>query len=131
MLPATSAFLSLPRDLAIDSHDNIYITDKVNNIIRMISVNDGMIHRIVGTSSYGFNGDGLIATETQLSFPTGIDFDDYDNMFFSDKNNNRVRMVNATTWIVTTIAGNGNFGYDGKIATRPLCIFFYSSFTLN
>ena len=35
------------------------------------------------------------------------------NLYIADKDNNRIRKVNALTGIITTIAGNGTAGFSG------------------
>ena len=35
------------------------------------------------------------------------------NVFIADKENQRIRVVSATTGIIYTIAGNGTLGYSG------------------
>src|ERR1700721_1396919 len=42
-----------------------------------------------------------------------IAFDVAGNLYFTDSSNQRVRMINASSGIINTIAGNGNTGYSG------------------
>ena len=41
------------------------------------------------------------------------------NIYIADSSNYRIRRVNSTTGIITTVAGNGTVGYsgDGVLAT--------------
>jgi sugar lactone lactonase YvrE len=39
--------------------------------------------------------------------------DTHDNLYFCDGNNRRIRKIDASTGIITTIAGNGTSGYNG------------------
>jgi len=60
---ATSATLSAPRDVTVDSLGNVFIVDKTNNRIRKITATTGIITTIVGsggtgTTSGGYSGDG-------------------------------------------------------------------------
>ncbi len=52
------------------------------------------------------------ATAAEISQPYGVVVDAYGNLFFSDTGNKRIRMVN-TLGIITTIAGDGIYGYTG------------------
>jgi sugar lactone lactonase YvrE len=47
-----------------------------------------------------------------LSSPNGICLDALGNLFIADTPNERIRKV-ATNGIITTFAGNGNYGYSG------------------
>ncbi len=70
------------------------------------------ISTVAGTSTQGYNGDGIAATTAELSGPYGVYVDIQGNIYISDYSNNRVRMVN-TTGIISTVAGNGVAGYSG------------------
>jgi hypothetical protein len=81
---------------------------------------DPAITRVAGGSGCGFAGDGGPAAEAELGGSVGqIAFDAAGDMYFSDTENQRVRMVNVSSGIITTIAGNGTAGYtgDGNQAT--------------
>jgi len=47
------------------------------------------------------------------------------NLFIADTYNNRLRRVDASTGIITTVAGNGQFSFagDGGPATAAPCGF--------
>lgn len=63
----------------------------------------------------GYSGDGGAATAAELFWPTGVAIDNAGNIYIADYNNRRVRKVN-TAGIITTIAGNGSYGYAGDSA---------------
>ncbi len=91
---------------------NYYIADYGNNRIRKVN-SAGIITTIAGISSIGgFSGDNGPATAAQLGFPSDIALDAAGNIYFTDKNNNRIRKIN-TSGIITTIAGTGALGYNG------------------
>jgi hypothetical protein len=54
-----------------------------------------------------------------LNAPLGLAFDSAGNLYIADTGNQRVRKVNATTGVITTVAGNGTAGFsgDGNLAT--------------
>jgi sugar lactone lactonase YvrE len=110
---ATQAMLSFPDSLAFDLAGNLYIADAENNRIRMVSGN-GVISTVAGTGTAGYNSDNILATNAWLNFPSRIVLDPSGNMYIADCHNNRVRLVNRSTGIITTIAGNGTAGYQGN-----------------
>ena len=110
--PASAATISYPYRLALDKAGNLYITDV--GTYRIYKVNTGdTISNFAGTGSYGFGGDGGPATAADMSYADGVAADTGGNVWFSDRNNDRIRMVSATTGIVTTVYGNGTGGYSG------------------
>jgi sugar lactone lactonase YvrE len=107
---ANSAQIYFPRGVAIDSAENIYIADSGNNRIRKVSP-DGNITTVAGNGTLGFGGDGGSATSAQLNNPHGVAVDPDGNLYIADTQNNRIRKV--TRGIITTVAGNGTYGYSG------------------
>jgi hypothetical protein len=71
--------------------------------------------------SPGFAGDGGPALEARMAQGAGqstkpggrLIFDAAGNLYFADRDNNRIRMVRAEDQVITTIAGNGDGGYSG------------------
>ena len=117
-LLADSAELFKPTGVAVDDSGNIYIADSQNDRIRKVTVATGIINTIAGNgsgapTSGGFSGDSGLATSGELYYPTGIALDAQRNIYFTDKYNNRVRRVDASTHIISTIAGDGTFGFAG------------------
>jgi trimeric autotransporter adhesin len=110
--PATSAELYWPEGVALDSAGNLFIADSGNSCIRKVSTS-GIISTVAGTgSSIGYSGDGGQATSAQFNYPYGVNVDSAGNLFIVDTWNNRIRKV-STSGIITTVAGNGSFGYGG------------------
>jgi sugar lactone lactonase YvrE len=116
--PATSA-LYRPAGIAVDSSGNVYFSEVSGHRIRKIV--DGIITTIAGTGTEGFSGDGGPATSAQLDNPLGMTIDNDGNLYFADNLNGRIRKINLLTGIITTVAGNGNWGSysegDGGPAT--------------
>ena len=121
-LIATNAQLNTPRSVAVDASGNLYICDASNNRVRMVDGTTHIITTIAGVSYGGgpsYTGDGAAATLARLSGPRGILLDPAGNVIFGDFNNNRVRMVDMSTGIISTIVGNGSgtTSGDGSPAT--------------
>jgi sugar lactone lactonase YvrE len=108
---ATSAKLTSPQDMKVDSAGNIYIADNNNQRIRKVSAASGNITTVVGNGAAGFSGDG-IATQNSIYYPLGIWLDANDNLFFADQYNHRIRMVDGGG-TMTTVAGNGAAAFAG------------------
>jgi uncharacterized protein (TIGR03437 family) len=111
---ATTATLSTPWAVAVDSSGNIYIADTGTNKVRQVSTS-GTITTVAGNGSAGYTGDGGPATNAQLSAPRGIALDSAGNLYIADRNNNRIRKVFGGT--ITTVAGGGASLGDGGAAT--------------
>jgi uncharacterized protein (TIGR03437 family) len=113
--PATSASLSGPVGVAVDSAGNLYIADKYNQKIREVS--GGVITTIAGNGNQGFSGEGVPATTASLNFPEAVAVDSAGNVYIADTGNNRIREVSGGA--INTVAGNGAGGLpsDGVAAT--------------
>ncbi|MDH4136239.1 MAG: NHL repeat-containing protein [Anaerolineae bacterium] len=110
---AITAQLNSPRSVAFDEMDNLYIADTNNHRIRKVVSATGVITTVAGIGTFGFSGDGGPATAAQLSFPTGVAFDEAGNLYIADLDDNRVRKVIVATGVITTVAGIGTFGFSG------------------
>jgi len=107
--------------MAFDPPGVLYVVDPIPpNVIRF-EASTGTITKVAGTGvtcqqvggSACYNGDGILATDAFLNFPTHITFDCAGNLTISDTFNFRVRQVNRHTGIITTLAGSGMDGHSG------------------
>jgi hypothetical protein len=71
-----------------------------------------IISTVAGGGIASYSGDGAAATNAGIGSPYGVAVDTASNIFISDYYNSRVRKVGANG-IITTVAGNGTFGYSG------------------
>jgi hypothetical protein len=104
---ATAAELNAPYAVAVDLLGNIYISDRANNRIRKVAASTGIITTIAGTGAASYDMDNQLATKAAISGPFGVGTDSFGNVYVSDTGNSRIREVNITTGIITTVAGNG------------------------
>ena len=108
---ATDAQITNSFGIVCDTSNNIYFSDSGNQRIRKINTS-GIISTICGTGTYGFSGDGGLATLAKISQPAGLYIDTSNNIYFSDSGNQRIRKINASG-IISTICGTGIGGYNG------------------
>ena len=113
---ATSAQLTNPEGVAVDSAGNLYIADSGNNVVRKVAPG-GSISTVVGNGLAGYAGDGGPALLAQLVNPYGLAVDSVGDLYISDFNG-RVRKT-YPDGTIATIAGTGTQGYtgDGGLAT--------------
>lgn len=127
---ATSAQLYPGHGLAVDGNGNVYIADSYNQRVRKVDSN-GIITTVAGSGTVingigqgTFGGDGGPATAAMLNFPDSVAVDSAGNLYIADSSNYRIRRVDKTTGIITTVAGNGNVPQnkatagDGGVATQ-------------
>ena len=111
--PAITALLNSPQNVYVDKVGNVYITDFGNNVFRKVDGKTGVITTVAGNGFNGFSGDGGPATQASFSNAFHTAVDDLGNLYISDLSNSRIRRVDKTTGIVTTIAGTGLTDFNG------------------
>lgn len=109
---ATNAKLNLPSSVVFDKAGNIYIGDRGNFRIRKID-KYGIITTFAGSEKgTGGYGDGGRAADARFNSIQGMIFDKENNLFIADGGDRRVRKIDKNGFI-STIAGNGETGYNG------------------
>ncbi|MGX7681736.1 lamin tail domain-containing protein [Jatrophihabitans sp. DSM 45814] len=123
----TTVNLWHPQGVAVDSSGNVFIADTFDNRILEVTT-AGAISVVAGTGKASYTGDGAAATSATLSQPAGVAVDAKDDVYIADSSNNVIRRVDASTGVITTIAGDyaadqkanqclGGFTGDGGVAT--------------
>ena len=108
---ATSAALTFPNRVTVDTAGNLYIADTGNLRIRKVS-GAGIISTVAGNGLFKFSGDGGAATSATLNLPRTVAVDAGGNLYIADSLSSRVRKV-SPDGIITTVAGNGQFTFSG------------------
>ena len=89
------------------------IVDRGNNRIRRYDFKTGIITTIAGTGDRESSGDGGPAVAAALNRPADVLVDRVGNVFIAEDRGHRIRMIDAATAVITTIAGTGARGYSG------------------
>ncbi len=79
--------------------------------VPLTALSQGQITTIAGGAT--FAGDGSAATAARLALPVGVTVDRSGSIFIADRDNNRIRKVDSTTGVITTVAGTGLSGFSG------------------
>ena len=111
--PATSASLNSPHGLFNGAGGSVLIADYANHRIRLFNTITGVIETVAGNGVGGFSGDGGPATSASIGSPLGGAFDAAGLVYIADFGNSRVRMLNLSSGIISTVAGNGVQSYSG------------------
>lgn len=113
---AVSASLKEPFGVRVKS-GNIYIADTYNFRVRKVN-SAGVIITICGGGLPFSSGDGGQAASASL-IPVDVGFDSFFNIYITDFAGNKIRKINSSTNVITSIAGTGTAGYsgDGGLAT--------------
>ncbi len=92
---AAAARIGFPEGVWVDAQKNIFIADTFNDRIRRIAAATGIINTVAGNGLNGYSGDGTSATGTRLNCPTEIITDAAGRLLIADRDNHRVRIVQA------------------------------------
>jgi len=118
--PNIDAYLGGPFSVVFDKVGNLYVSINGDSKVDKVDFYTGVVSTIAGTGELGYSGDGILAKNAKLNSPTGLALDGKGNLFISDSGNERVRKVDLTTGIISTVAGNGVTGFsgDGDLAIK-------------
>lgn len=111
--PAREATFNQPYGLAVDAVDNIYTADRLNGVVRKIDTS-GTITTFAGSGELAFGGDGGPAHAAGMVEPNGLVFSSDDSrLYIADVSDNRVRVVDMASGLISTFAGTGEAAHDG------------------
>lgn len=114
--PATAAQLDSPEGIALDREGNLYIADKSNHRLRLIT-RDGIIRTIAGTGASSSNGgDGGPALAANLETPSSVVVDASGNIYVAA--GFRVRKLARVSPSSPTLSGASNAGSGSPKVSR-------------
>jgi streptogramin lyase len=109
--PAVKAGIFGARAVAFAPDGSLYVMERQGSCIRRIE--DGIIYTVAGTGARGYAGDGGNAREAVFNAPKEMAVAPNGDIFVVDTENHAIRMIDAATWTIRTIAGNGAAGPGG------------------
>ncbi len=104
--PATQAQFNFVHGPAVLGDGSVVIADMLDNRIRRVDAQTGVITTVAGTGARGSSGDGGRATAAAINTPRGVATRGSD-IFIPDSDNGLVRRVDGTTGVISTVAGGG------------------------
>lgn len=110
---AKGATLNFPTAVTVDAQGHLYVADTMNHRVRRVDAQTGVITTVAGTGQARFSGDGGPADQAALNEPAALVVDDDGHLYIADQSNNRVRVVDLKTGLISTLAGTGSAAYDG------------------
>jgi sugar lactone lactonase YvrE len=95
-----------PSGALVKQGNVLYLADSMNNRIRRIHLDSGIIDCIAGQSAEaGYSGDGGPATAATFNFPMDLELGPDGRLYVADRYNNAIRAIDLTSGIVETVAG--------------------------
>ena len=90
--------------MTVDAAGVVYIADSDHHRIRRVGL-DGVITTIAGTGTSGSTGEGGPATSARLKNPKTVAV--FGGGLYTAGLDNKVRRIDLTSGIITTVAGSG------------------------
>ncbi len=121
--PATSAQLSNPQGVAVDSAGNVYIADSGNYRVRKAS--NGVITTVAGNGTRnvipGFSGSNGLAAGAQLYWPSAVAMDSAANLYIADSSSGILGLslgliYEVSNGVIATVAGGAAWNSPTGIA---------------
>ncbi len=107
---ATKALLDTPDGVCLAPDGDLVVADSHNDRIRRIDKPTHIITTIAGSGENGYDGDDKPAIEAALNTPSAVACAPNGDIYIADTLNYRVRMIEARTGLIHTVAGDGNAG---------------------
>jgi DNA-binding CsgD family transcriptional regulator/sugar lactone lactonase YvrE len=114
--------MNSPSFICFAPDGTLYISDTFDHTVWKRAP-DGTLSLYAGNGTDGFGGDLGAATGAELSYPGGLALDPSGNLYIADIGNDRIRRVDASSNVITTVAGSRDtygFGGDGGPANAAL-----------
>jgi GT2 family glycosyltransferase/DNA-binding beta-propeller fold protein YncE len=113
--PAIRAQLDTPDGVAVAPDGDLIVADSHNDRIRRVDRPTHIITTVAGSGDNGYDGDDKPALEAALNTPNAVFATANGNIYVADTLNNRIRVIDAATGTIRTVAGDGETGEAGPI----------------
>lgn len=111
--PATEATLNEPYGVLPDRDGNLFIVDRLNQVIRRVDAKTQVITTYAGTGQKAYVGDGGPATSAAMMEPNALDISPAGDLYIADVRDNRIRRVDRRTGVISTVTGTGKREWSG------------------
>jgi GT2 family glycosyltransferase len=108
--PGSEAQFDTPDGVAIAPDGDVIVADSHNDRIRRVDRPTGIITTIAGSGENGYDGDEKPAIDAALNTPSAVAAAPNGDIYIADTLNYRVRMIDAKTGLIHTLAGDGTPG---------------------
>jgi O-antigen biosynthesis protein len=117
---ALKALLDTPDGVCIAPDGDLVVADSHNDRIRRIDKPTRIITTVAGSGDNGYDGDEKLATDAALNTPSAVACAPDGDIYIADTLNYRVRVVNARTGLIHTVAGDGTPGDPNEVGDYGL-----------
>lgn len=111
--PAAEANLYQPEGIVFDPAGNIFLGDTLNNRIRRVDAETGVITTVAGSGEIGTSPDGTPALEMRFLRIARLAADDRGRVYIADSPSHRIQVLDPDSGEIRTLAGTGEEGYSG------------------
>lgn len=114
-----------PRSIAVNASGTLLSIAEptLPNLIRQVQLNTGQIRRIAGLGTIAYSGDGGIATDAGLRFPSNISADAAGNIYLTEVLDDTIRIL--TPFVVTSaeiVSGDNQSAPASTRLANPLVL---------
>jgi len=96
-MPGMPSFLGDPVGVAVDSHNNLYVTTLADNDVKVFSPNGTFLR------AFGSQGTG----PGQFNLPEGIAIDSQDNVYVAERGGNRIQKISSAGKFISSYGERG------------------------
>ncbi len=100
----------IPSSIALDERGHLFVAQANRSRVLRIVLKTGAVSVYVGTGAQGFNGDGIPAHRATVTGSNYVLSDPAGNLIISG--DYRIRSVDSSTRLISTIVGNGHAVMD-------------------